>query len=307
MNRSTKVILISSGVLIGAGIILGGIGLAVSGDRLRSANVEYIRKEEVITEDFSNILMQEISSDIRILPSDDGNTRIVYYDTNLMEHEIVTENDTLKVLYEDNSEGTHWWQHVNFNFSFNDDPEDHDTILYLPEDSYGNLSIEGVSSDISVPEGFGFNNIDVTAISGNISVLAAASGNISANTTSGDVILSSGTPSSAEISVISGDISISDMQIAGRLNLNTTSGKMTLSRVDAGSCAFNTISGDITFADFSAGSIDINTTSGDISGNVIGEYHFDVNTTSGEINLPDNISSGLEFDISTISGDVDLR
>ena len=308
MNKSTKVILITAGALIGSGLIIGGIGYAASGFSFRQNFEEtYERKEAVITDDFSSIEIEEISDDVMIVPSEGDEVRVVYYDSNYLVHEVGVAGNTLNIKVDDLT-GKHWWENVRFSFDLDgDDDESRKTILYLPAGDYESLTVSAVSSDVSVPQDYSFTAFELNTVSGDLSLLASVNGNITVEGVSSSLRLSCGDCGSIKIDTVSGNVDITDCRADGSITFNTTSGDIILTSSSAVSTEINVISGDITLTDYETGTMGISATSGDISGNLLGDHYFDIDTVSGDITLPSNIQGAPEVSINTVSGDICLR
>lgn len=158
------------------------------------------------------------------------------------------------------------------------------------------------------------------SISGDIKV-GHIDGNVDATSTSGFVRISEGS-GARKVSTTSGDITLEGMN--GDFDISTASGEISVTD-DKGAGSIETISGDVRLelAEL-AGNLDINTTSGyvDMKLSKMDSFAFEVNTTSGEIDtfFDDNLkfskrgnrsegtygsnTQGNKIDIETTSGDV---
>ena len=106
-----------------------------------------------------------------------------------------------------------------------------------------------------------------------------------------------------EISTISGDFQVDDLELGG-LRLSSTSGDVNLSRLAMNSCKVTTTSGDIDAEQVTVReSVQLNTIDGDVewNGSCTG---FKATTVDGDVEL---VGSFLAAEIKTVSGDVEAR
>ena len=158
MSKVTKVVLIVGGAMVALGIVFSVLGFMVfrnSGFKNGSS-----KKPEqnvvVISDSFTNIEVTEISDEVIIKPSEDGEVKVEYYDYDEIVHEVDVKGDTLTVKVKDIYGGEPWWTRIQFGFDLeriiNNSDYDTRTVIYLPEDSYGSLKVNTVSGEIEVPE-----------------------------------------------------------------------------------------------------------------------------------------------------------
>ena len=308
MNKFTKTFLIAGGVCLGAGLIITGIAAGLAHKNGVDASNTYEKLTVSVTEDFDNIYVEEVSNDVKFVISDTDTVTIEYWDNSQLTHEVKVDNDTLKVSYKSYS---HWYDFIQVGIPGVTTPlkeEEHDTIIYLPEGEYGNLRVDGVSSEVQVPEGYTFNDITVNTVSGDISCSSESTGNVEINTTSGNLNEIYVNGISGKVNTVSGEVRISDSNLSGSLVIDTVSGDITLNNVNTAATSINTTSGDILMNGYSSDNTSIDTTSGDIEASVTGTYHITTDTLSGDVNINcNNTSDGSRFDVNTVSGDVTVR
>ena len=311
MSKVTKVILITAGALILVGLIVSAIGIVILRNSVKKNDkkVVYEHKEEVITEDFTDLNLSEISETIEIKPSEDGQVRIDYYDAEKYIHKIEVKNNTLELYvktYEDNAP---WWERFSFHFDIEGlvtAGEEHPTTIYLPEDSYGSLTISTVSGEVIVPENYSFEGMSVSTTSGDVVAECIATGTVSFDTTSGNIAAANINATSLDASSTSGELSFTDTKVSGGVNINSVSGTVTLKDVKSDDLEVNTVSGEIYLTALDTETASLTTTSGDISGTIAGDHEYEVDTTSGDIDLPSSIKGESLIEIDTVSGDVSL-
>ncbi len=304
MNKFTKILLITAGGCIVTGLVITGIAIGLSKKNGKNGVNTYEKVSVNITDSIENIDISEVSHDIRIEKSSDDKITVEYWDNDAMTHEVKTDNNTLTISYKNSD---HWYDYINVGFNFTEsiDETDHDTVIYLPEGVYNDLTINAVSSDISIPDGYTFSDVSFNTVSGEISCASESTGNVKVNTTSGNLNEMYINGISAEINTVSGDVTLSESSLSGSVVIDTTSGKITLTNITVGACDINTTSGDIVMNNYSADRTTVNTTSGDITASVSGTYNIDYESVSGDSNITcDDISDGALFNVETISGDL---
>ena len=129
-----------------------------------------------------------------------------------------------------------------------------------------------------------------------------------------------------EISVSTGNISVSDAICEGDININVSTGKTNLNNVkcknltsngDTGDIFLNHIiatkkfsierdTGDVKFNSSDANEIFVETHTGDVTGNLLTDKVFIAHTDTGEIDIPKTVSGG-RCEIQTDTGDIKLE
>ena len=309
MLRLTKILLITGGAIFALGVVVtvGGI-FAIRSSAKKNTEVTYEKQEVVITDDVSAIKVGEVSQDVEIKPSEDGEIKVEYYDADNYIHKVDVKDDTLTVEVNALSDNMQWWELVTISQNwFNDSKAyEHPVVIYLPEDTYVSAEISSVSGDITLPEGYVFNDIKLDTASGEIVSLCGSTGEINVNTISGEVKIANCTPSNISVSTTSGYIFFDDMTVGGNTDLDTVSGEVTLTNLETKDISVSTTSGDIILKNLTTGTADFDTTSGEVSGTVTGDHEYDADTVSGDIDIASNVKGEPGFSISTVSGDITI-
>jgi len=305
MNKFTKGLLITAGACLGTGIIITGIAIGLTKKNGQATTDSYEKITVTITDDIENINIEEISHDIKIEKASDDNITVEYWDNSSFIHDVKADGGTLKVTFKNSK---HWYDFITIGIpgiTKTSSDENHDTIIYLPEGVYGDLAVSAVSSDINIPDGYTFEDVDFNTVSGEISCASESTGNVNVNTTSGNLNEMYINGISAQINTVSGDVFLSESTLSGSVVIDTTSGEVQLTNVTVGACDINTTSGDILLNSYSGSNTTINSTSGDITAIVSGTYHVSYDTLSGDSNITcDNVSDGANFRVDTVSGDL---
>lgn len=316
MKKSTKIALLTAAVLIAAGLVISAASLIKIGKDFTKINtMKYETKTYDITEHFSDIRVNEISGDLKLMKSSDGSCRAVCRDSDKIFHAVGVDNGTLVIEQRD---GRKWYEHIGI-FLFS---EDLGIDVYLPDAEYERLKVKTVSGDVEIGKELSFGDAEIVTTSGDVNGIFSATGRVSVSAVSGDADIGGFDCLETEISTTSGDIEVSGIK-CNSFKARTTSGEVDISGSECRSLRVNTTSGDADFYDvivsdtFSAesvsgeitlercdgGSLWLKTVSGDVEGLLLSEKIFYTDTTSGDVNVP-RTASGGKCEIETTSGDI---
>ena len=340
MSRKKRVMLIAA-ICVIVGALLCVAAMASVGFDLNNLNTTQYRTRTIdITEKFSDISISAGSTDVCILPSDDGVCSVVSVEEPDAPNSASVENGALIVAA--SARGGHWYESIGINFGVEAWPS---VTIYLPESVYGDLSCKTAGGDVSAASGLTFAAADITTDSGEVCFdasavgearICTASGDVtsdgaSANTllvrtTSGGVRVTSPDAAQIELHSTSSDVSLTDASMPGMLTAETTSGDITITRAKASSASVKAVSGDVSALElYAVGRLSVQTTSGeislthcdgdtlaltsasgDVSGSLTSYKNFSVRTTSGDVDVPPSVLDAGACDIQTTSGDVSL-
>ena len=208
---------------------------------------------------FTRIEISEASADIHILPSENGSCSVACDETDAISYDVQIRNETLYIARRENMEFGFRWLSVN---------------MYTPEIT------------LRIPDGI--EEIEVTTVSGDVSIREMQVDRLEIASTSGDIDLFQMHPDSAKLQTVSGDILLMDCDAAKELDVKTTSG-------------------EVDIENFDAPQLRIVTTSGDISAVLKTGKEFSVKTVSGEVYFPDDLPKSGVFRAETVSGDINVR
>ena len=313
MTKSTRIILITAGVLVGLGLIIAGVALGINkikhnifGFSNTSSASSYEEKSVEIRDDFDNIDITEVSSDVNIVATSKSNAYVEYTDSDTYYHDITVKGNTLKIEYKNDTGTFHNIGFVLPFFGYGNDEETFPVTLYLPEKEYGELNIALVSGDTSI-DPMSFEKISIESVSGEVNVKGCdLEDDFHASAVSGSVTADKLTADDVNISTTSGTITLSDTT-AKDTDINTVSGDIKLNSFSASSVDIDTTSGSITLDAFESKDTDISTVSGDIYGTLKGDYNVSFDTVSGDSDIAKSVSGGNRFEVDTTSGDLTLK
>lgn len=289
MSRTKKAVIIGS-VLIGIGVIIGVIAIAIGGFKFPNGAVDLTtmkalrteKKTVQVTDTFDKIEIAGADSmDIEICKSKTGKNYVEYYDTDDWTSHVDVKDQVLKFTTDD--KGKH---KAVVSLGFGTDTR---TRIYLTDAEYKEIS--------------------VTTMSGYISIWNVSTESLNVSTSSGDMDLLNVTAKQMELAAHSGDIDMLDVTTES-LNVSTSSGDMDLVDVTAKQMKLDASSGDIDLERGDAEKFDITTSSGDVDMEITAgrTYRFETKTNSGDVDVPDgDADSDYLCKIVTSSGDVDVK
>lgn len=158
-----------------------------------------------------------------------------------------------------------------------------------------------VDYTITVPSAAG---VEVRSISGTLKV-SKVSGTVRADTVSGDVTMSD-TPRLESAKSVSGDVSLAGAAADGDLSAGSVSGNVTARSIKARGLDLASVSGDITVSDATCERLGAKSVSGNLeySGTIEKGGRYDLNSHSGNVRLTLANPSGFELNANSFSGTI---
>ena len=309
MKRATKIWLIAAAFLI---VVGGAVFCAamswVHWDFAAVAGSYYEARETrtlTVNEEFRNIVIHCGTEDVSILPSGDGTCSVAFYEEEeKLRHEVEVDEDaaTLLITLADTRE---WYERITF-FS------DHTprVTVYLPKTAYGSLVAE--AGDTTLPKELSFEEIVVSADTGDVDCRASASGSIRIDTSTGDIRCENVTASALElfastgridarsvtckgdvkVSVDTGDAFLKDVSCRNVLSRGST-GKVLLDHVIAAeTITVERSTGDVNLKQCDAAELLITTSTGDVNGSLLSPKVFVAHSDTGQIDVPETTTGG---------------
>lgn len=221
------------------------------------------------------IEIYDTSGDIDILPSPDGNIHIEYTASELWRYEI-TGDSTVTVRRAKNG---HRDEQVRFDFF-------------------------GREFSFTLPN---FNGAFSNELRLRLCLPAASAPAVSVNSASGDVECRDVTPAELFIKLASGDVTVNDLESAGKVSVITVSGDVELGNVSTPELSAATVSGDINAERVQAGAMNIKSVSGDthVEDAAVSE-RLAAGSVSGDLTMALTVPC-RHLGVDSVSGDVRLR
>ena len=248
MSRTKKAVIIGS-VLVGIGVIIGFIGIAIGGFKFPNGTVDLTtmkalhaeKKTVQIADAFDKIEIAGASSmDIEICKSKTGKNYVEYYDTDDWTSHVDVKDHVLKFTTDD--KGKHKAV-VSLGFG-----KDTAARLYLADAEYKEIAVTTLSGYVTIQD-VNAETVNVSASSGDIDLADATAKQMELKASSGDIDLERCDAEEFDITTSSGDV---DMEITAgrtyRFETKTNSGDVDVPDGDADSdylCKIVTSSGDV--------------------------------------------------------------
>lgn len=318
MSRNKKWI-VAAIILIVAGALICAVSIGVfKTDLGKLGTVSYVTNTYEVSENFHNIEIKGDTGKISFALSEDGSCKVVCHEEEDNPHQVYVQSDTLTIKEEENT----GWKFFNFGINIGS-PE---ITVYLPESSYGAISIVADTGDVEIPSDFTFDSIKMTLDTGNAKCFASTDGDIYIKTDTGHINVSGISAAGMKLVSDTGMVEASDVVLANDLDIRVETGKVILTNVscrnltsngDTGSidmtnviasCEFNLErdTGSIKFDGCDADTIYVKTDTGSVTGTLLSDKVFITETDTGSINVPKTITGG-RCEISTDTGNINIE
>ncbi len=317
MKKRTKFWLMIASVLTIAGIIIfGGMMTVLNWDFTKLSTTKYEEKTYNPGDNFQNITIVTDTADIQFLPSENGQCRVVCYDSAKFYHTVSIENNTLNISLKDERK---WYDHIGiFNIA-------EKITVYLPGEQYSSLSVKGSTGNVKLPESFSFDSIAISQSTGNIENYASATGAVIIKTNTGYILTKNVSAESLSLTVTTGKITLSDVKTQGDVHISVSTGKAELSNLSCknlistgntgnlslknviadGAFSLERSTGDISIDQCDAAELTIKTDTGNVTGSLLTEKVFITQTDTGSVKVPKTITGG-KCEITTDTGDIKI-
>lgn len=315
MKKSKKICLIAAALLVVTGIIISVVIMTICDwDFSRLSTVEYETNTYEVDEDFKNLSISTSTPDIVFEPSDDEKCRIVCYEQKNLKHSVDVREETLEINETDTRK---WYEFIGIGLG------NTKITIYLPQAEYDSLLIKENTGDIDIPEDFEFENIDISADTGDVRCGSSVSGAIEIKLSTGNITLKDMTANELELSVSTGKVDLSSITCKADISIGTTTGRASLSDVacknitsdgSTGDISLKNVisdesitikrsTGDVEFDSCDAAELSIETSTGDVTGTLLSEKVFITHSSTGSVDVPKTVTGG-RCEITTSTGDV---
>ena len=299
MKKNIVAVLVAILLLI-AGIAITGAAFIMTDFNLEGFATESFEESTYTIEGtFNHVLIATQEHDLTILPSENGECKIVFDKIKAQKNgyapEYAIDSDTLVINIVDNRK---WFDHIGI-FS-----GEVSMTLYLPESHYTSLTAATDTGDITVSEKLSFTGSSVATSTGDIKFLAKIDGELALATSTGDITVSDQELTSLEASVSTGEIFIENVKAAGKILLSCSTGRTELHSVEAGGITSKGSTGDILLKYVTVeNDVKIERSTGDVTLTSVVAGSFDILTDTGDVKL--YLSDAESIEIETDTGRVD--
>lgn len=234
-------------------------------------------------------------ADFQILPSENNICRVEYTENETVRYAVTTENNVLHICRADSR--------TMFSFfKFYRAQRSEPVRVYLPQGAYKLLEVKATSGDIAVPSGYIFDTVSLHSASGDIACCAEF-GSLSAETASGDIALKNAKCNAAELCAASGDATLENVKLGKNSCIETASGKVQITNLEAAELNVETASGKVSLENAECAALHINTASGGVElTHTVSADVMEIGTASGSIHFENCDAASLSLD--SMSGSV---
>lgn len=317
MNKNVKIWLIIAITLILIGVITFTCIMTVNNWNFKLLSTEkFVSNTYDIKEDYKNITITTSTADIQFVPSKNSDSSIICYENVKENHSVYVENDTL-IIIQNNAKK--WYEYIGISF------EKPTITVSIPQDKYGNLTVESSTGNVVIPKEYLFDNINICCSTGYVSNSASASEIIKIKTSTGKIDIQNVMSNNIDVSVSTGNISVRDISCEENINVNVSTGKANVTDVkcknlisdgSTGKISLNNViatekfniersTGNIEFINSDASEIIAKTDTGDIKGTLLTDKVFITKTDTGSIQVPKSTSGG-KCELTTDTGDIKI-
>ena len=295
MKKSIVALAVAILLLI-AGIAITGAAFILTDFSLDGFVTEAFEESTYTLEgNFDHLLIAMQEHDLTILPSENGECRIVCDESKNQKLEYTIESGTLVIKIADNRK---WYDHIGI-FS-----GEASMTLYLPENRYVSLTAATDTGDVTVSEELSFTGSSVATSTGDIKFLAKIEGELGLASSTGDITVSNQELSTLDVSVSTGEIFLDNIKATGEITLECSTGRTELHSVEADSITSKGSTGNILLKNvYVEKDIFIERGTGDVTLTSTLAGALNIETSTGDVKL--NLSDAEEIDIETDTGRVE--
>lgn len=314
MKRGERTMLFIALVLIVVGIALATSAAASVGfDMPKVLSDEYRdveRRIDTTYGELDGIKIDAVDGDVRFDVAEGNEILVVCSERRGVTHEVSLRGGVLEIKRVDERK---WYERIAvMDFTF---LRDGGITVFLPPCSLQNIEIKTVSGDVELPDGIVTDELHVKTTSGDIDAVSVKCWRAELLSTSGEVMCEYMTAGELSAETTSGDVTVTASSAELSLTAKTVSGDVELYGVNkdkgAGASAkFNitTTSGDVRLSASNAGDIKIKTVSGDVRCDSMRPMDYVTSTVSGDVHIDAAISMGTSpCSIKTTSGDITVE
>lgn len=277
---------------------------------------KYLTDTHTVSEAFENVFIAVDTARVELVRSTDDTCRVVCYENEKVRHAVSVEDATLTVKAVD---GRRWYDYIGISF---DTPT---VTVYLPQDAYGNLTVQAGTGDVILPAELTFDTADVRVSTGGVKAESCVNGTAKLHASTGSVTAQRISVGALDLKTSTGKVQVSDVVCAGDLSLQVDTGKATLTDVTCQALTTSGSTGDITCSDTvvraaltvsrstgdvqlercDAAELFITTDTGAVRGSLLTEKVFITQTDTGRVNVPKTVTGG-RCEITTDTGNIEI-
>ena len=276
MKKSTIIwLIVAAALTLSGALIFTGVMSSVAWDFTILASDKYVTNTYEITDDFKDISINLSSSDISVLPSEDGVCRVVCVEEKKIVHKVVVEGETLRITENDTRK---WYEYIGIGIG------NTSITIYLPKPAYNAIMVTGSTCDVSI-EGLTVRELSFKLSTGDVSIKnITCTGNTYLQNSTGDTVIENASLRSLINSAGTGDITLENVIAQEKFEIARSTG-------------------DVKFISCDASEIQVETGTGSVTGTLLTDKIFTATTSTGDVKVPYCIEGG-KCEITTSTGDI---
>ncbi len=276
-----KWIIVAICLIIGGCALFGGAMMALNFDWLKLDTHKQETNIYEITENFENISIDALTSDIDFVLSDNQECKIKCVENEKEKHSVTVQNGTLRIQAIDTRK---WFEHIGFlNFKKNV------VTVYLPRNTYSSLSVNDNTGNVNLPKNLVLDKVSLSGNTGNMTCESAVSDDLKINTSTGKIT-----------------VQFPQHTLCKSFSAESATGSVICNGVVAeNTIRIQTSTGNINFNNGDAPSIFIQSSTGNINGSVLSEKIFVANSSTGHVKVP-KTDKGNRCELTTSTGNIDM-
>ncbi len=299
MSKTVKNWLIAAMALILAGAAMFTAALALCGwDITKLGTVDYVETTLEPSGDFESISINVYTTDLRLLPSEDGKCRIVCYEDEKVSHTAEVKDGTLVIDTEDTRR---WFNFISVSFT---SPT---MEVYLPKNEYEYLDISTDTGAVYLPNNFTFESINIDGNTGSVVCYASTKKDMDFELDTGPILLCDFSAGSMKLKTDTGRIKLNGGTVAEYIDVEASTGEVSLENITCRDLRAKADTGRVSLNGVTCNDLHAETDTGSIAlENVVGSGKFELISDTGHIGLNgcDAAELYIETDTGSVSGEL---
>jgi len=316
--RTKRFWLISSIILMVAGLVLGVAGTAMGGKwnirfnlskfRIESGSQEFVKETKKI-DDFKKLKIETSVTDIIVKKGEENS--VTYYLPEDRVPDIKQKDGVLEIKETEDNDI------YILNFGFVSEADAYITVTVADAETMRDIVITGSTADVNI-EGLNAGG-SINLSTGDVFLKNNTMTDVEINTSTGDIDLSGCTLDSLRTETSTGKVKISDTKIAGKYEAGSSTGDIDLKNTELKAMAAEGSTLDITLNRVELESLKVNTSTGEVKADLTGsedEFSVKIYSNTGDIDIngrefekkyESRDLTSKEINIETSTGDVTLN
>ena len=315
MKKATVVWLVAAFLLVFIGcVIFGGVMTAMKWDFTKLSTTKYESNRYEINDVYQNISIVTDTADVEIVAVEGTQSAVDCYERVNGKHSVSVMDGTLVIEFSDTRK---WYDYIGIHFGT---PK---ITVTVPKGEYVGLSVKVDTGDVKIPEGVGFETLDISGTTGDVRCCATISERASIHLSTGDLFIGGAEVGELDMKTSTGDITVASVTCGGAITTKVSTGKIKLSDVSCktlssegstGDVILTNVmvseglsirrsTGDVTLESCDAAELVIKTSTGNVKGSLLSDKVFIVQSNTGRIDVPKTTEGG-RCEITTDTGNI---